>query len=821
MVMNDSPQPTADLPLGESVGWGEDGAPRAGMRIRGYSLVRPLGRGGMGVVWLADQLEPIRRQVAIKLIRAELAAPAIMTRFRAERQALALMSHPNVAKVFDAGATDAGVPYFVMEFVDGWPVTAYCDHHRLSVPERLELFSIICDAVHHAHAKGVIHRDIKPENVLVSRRDESARATHHPMVIDFGIAKALSETASTDSGRTAIGSFIGTPAYMSPEQAEGSDDVDVQSDVYSLGVLLYELLVGSPPFDVTRFQGCSPVECRRIVCDETPPTPSVRAAAIATDAASAARAGNHHASPIAEARRTTGPDLRRLLHRELEWIPMRAMRKERSRRYRSAAELGDDVRNYLAGRPLIAGPESASYRLRKFAARHRVLLAAGAFALVALVGGLVLSERSAREARRERDRAESLAVFFAEHVLGSVAERGQGARTPVGSLLQDVEAEVVREAAAATAPLDRRDSQLFMAELARIYNRMHLREAAARTARAALALGADADDDDDARATAERELIEALFKIGSEASLAESIDLAESRVRLLEEDGVDEEEILVSMNLLAGALKARGSEESLARAASIYEEVAARRQALLGPRHLDTLIARYNAILVRTARGERLAREGDDDGARRIFLETLPLYDHVANDAARAAADREDAARSERDRAALARRTLIFREEYARQLVRLGRLEPERYPEALILYDQLIPDMERVFGGRGDAFGMARASRAALFERIGRQAEAFEEYASASSILADALGPEQRTSWEVLRRCAALASHARSLAPLEARLRALADECGARAECPLSEAQRSEAAEWARFAGADELATELEEMRAAPASGRR
>lgn len=364
-----------------------------------YHLRGPLGNGGMGVVYLAEQRAPIARTVAIKLVRAGFDTHEVIARFEAERQALARMDHPNIARVFDAGMTDGGRPYFVMEYVPGVAITDYADRERLSIRARLELFANVCDALSHAHMKGVIHRDLKPSNVLAFTGDDGKSVVK---VIDFGIAKALApgDRLGKTTHYTAPNLVLGTYEYMSPEQAAGNADIDTRSDVYSLGVLLYELLSGCKPFDRGELDGQTDEELRRLIRDVEPPRPSTRLLTLMRPRTVLAHKANHdkaaesaRAEPsplaIATARRSEPRALVRTLQRELEWIPMMAMRKDRTRRYGSAAELAADVRNCLAGSPLVAAPESKLYRARKFVVSHQRAIAVAAAAILLLVAGVV------------------------------------------------------------------------------------------------------------------------------------------------------------------------------------------------------------------------------------------------------------------------------------------------------------------------------------------------------------------------------------------------------------------------------------------------
>jgi WD40 repeat protein/predicted Ser/Thr protein kinase len=348
-----------------------------GTKIGRYELLELLGEGGMGLVYLAQQKEPVKRKVAFKIVKLGMDTKQVVARFEAERQALALLEHPNIAHVFDAGTTDSGRPYFVMEYVNGKSITKYCDEQKLNVEERLGLFKQVCEGIHHAHQKGIIHRDIKPSNILVSVQDDKAV----PKIIDFGIAKAITQPLTKKTSYTEHGQLLGTPEYMSPEQADMSyQDVDTRSDIYSLGVLLYELLTGSTPFDAKRLREGGIDHIQQVICEEQPRTPSVRLTSL-----------GDKAKAVAERRRTQIITLTRRLHRELEWIPMKAMRKDRTRRYRSVSELADDIQNYLSGTPLIAGPESTVYRAKKFVRKHAGSVAIAALFFVVIVLGLVVS----------------------------------------------------------------------------------------------------------------------------------------------------------------------------------------------------------------------------------------------------------------------------------------------------------------------------------------------------------------------------------------------------------------------------------------------
>ncbi|QDU44672.1 Serine/threonine-protein kinase PknB [Symmachiella dynata] len=360
-----------------------------GMQIGPYKLLELIGEGSFGLVFVAEQEHPIRRRVALKILKPELGSKEVLARFEAERQAVAMMNHPNIAQVFDAGVTPNGRPYFAMELVRGLPITQLCDKQRLNIRERLEVMVDVCSAVHHAHQKGIIHRDLKPSNVMVTLHDGKPVAK----VIDFGVAKALGEKLTNKTVYTRFFSMVGTPLYMSPEQAEMSGlDVDTRSDIFSLGGILYELLTGDTPFDRERLDSAGLDELRQIIRKEEPPRPSLRLST-----------SRNSLTTIADRRHVDPRGLASTLQGDLDWIVMKSLDKDRSRRYDSAASLAQDIRRYLNSEPINARPPSTFYRLQKYARRHRVALVTAALVGITMIFGTAASLWQMSNAISERN----------------------------------------------------------------------------------------------------------------------------------------------------------------------------------------------------------------------------------------------------------------------------------------------------------------------------------------------------------------------------------------------------------------------------------
>jgi eukaryotic-like serine/threonine-protein kinase len=363
----------------------------SGAMIGPYQLLQMVGEGGMGEVWLAEQKHPVRRRVALKLVKAGMDTRQVIARFQSERQAIAVMDHPAIAKVFDAGSTPEGRPYFVMEYVAGVPITTYCDAHKLTMRERLELFTQVCGGVQHAHQKAIIHRDLKPSNILITEVDGKPT----PKIIDFGIAKATAQNLTAETMFTVVGTIMGTPEYMSPEQSGSTgEDIDTRTDVYSLGVILYELLVGALPIDLKQLRKLALDEVLRRLREDDAPAPSTKFRTLGPESKTAA-----------ENRRVEPATLTRILRGDLDSITLKALEKDRSRRYGSPSDLAADIKHYLNNEPVLASAPSVAYRMQKFVRRHRIGVAAGAAVAILLVTLAVSMTIQAVRIAKERDRA--------------------------------------------------------------------------------------------------------------------------------------------------------------------------------------------------------------------------------------------------------------------------------------------------------------------------------------------------------------------------------------------------------------------------------
>jgi serine/threonine protein kinase/tetratricopeptide (TPR) repeat protein len=540
-----------------------------GTKIGHYKILQLIGEGGFGSVYMAEQQEPVQRRVALKIIKLGMDTKQVIARFEAERQALALMDHPNIARVLDASATETGRPYFVMELVKGITITEYCNESKLSTRERLELFLPVCHAVQHAHQKGIIHRDIKPNNVLVTLHDSQPV----PKVIDFGIAKATSQRLTEKTLFTEFRQFIGTPEYMSPDQAEISGlDVDTRTDIYSLGVLLYELLTGTTPFDATTLRSAGYDELKRIIREVEPPKPSTRLETLSQTGEGTA---------IASLRQTEPAALSKLIRGDLDWIVMRAMEKDRTRRYATASELANDIERHLNHEPVLAGPPSVTYKLSKFIRRNRVAVIAGSLAGAALLIGFSVATVGFIQATRARA---ALEVKRNAAEAARVEAEDARAREQQHRRLAEASAERARQEAARSAAVS-----AFLQEMLgsvdpsralgrEVTVRYALDEAAAKIDEGALA------EQPEVEATVRMTLGETYQALGLYAAAEVHLRSAEAiRSRLL---GDEHPDTLRSNRALAGLLRAKGK---FAEAEALLRRTAETQRRVLGEEHPDTL----------------------------------------------------------------------------------------------------------------------------------------------------------------------------------------------------------------------------------------
>ena len=699
------PNPTVDLPITEG----------PGTLVGPYKLLQKIGEGGFGVVYMAEQEKPLRRMVALKIIKPGMDTAHVVARFESERQALALMEHPNIAKVFDAGATVTGRPYFVMELVKGVPITEFCDKNHLQPEARLKLFVTVCHAVQHAHHKGVIHRDIKPSNVMVTLHD----GVPVPKVIDFGVAKATVQKLTDKTLFTTYGQVIGTPAYMSPEQAEMSGlDIDTRSDVYSLGVLLYELLTGTTPLEGKRLRKAGYLEMQRLIREEEPPRPSTRLSSLGQAATSLA--GNR------------GLDVKRLvqvLSGDLDWVVMKALEKDRTRRYATPDGLAEDVERYLADEPVLAGPPGAAYRLKKYVRRNKGLVLAASVLCFALSGGVIGATWGMVEAQNaqkvEADRAES------EKQLRERAEEAQKEARK-----QETEAKEKLELANAVtdflvSDLIRQAGSIAQASRGFEPNPdLTVREALDR---AAATVGEKFKDRPVLAATIRFNMGEAYYHLGNyDKAIAQYKESVELRTLHL-----GPEDLLTIRAQHGLALAHRNAGHHL-EAIDLFSKVHAARLKQLGPDHQETLYSRNEwawmyvvtrqldkAIpMLEEVRAARLKRFGPEDFATLLTTDNLAAAYHLAG--------RLDESEAMRERSVQGRiKTLGLENSYTLDSLQgLGRLHESRgkTEEALALYQKVLAIRIKTAGAKHPYTLHTLTHIAALHERTGKRLEALDLY---------------------------------------------------------------------------------------------
>ncbi|MEN8007957.1 MAG: serine/threonine-protein kinase [Candidatus Krumholzibacteriota bacterium] len=584
-----------------------EGSPGA-EQIGPYRLVKEIGEGGMGLVYEAEQLEPIKRRVALKMVKRGMDTKEFVARFASERQALAMMDHPAIAKVFDAGATEAGRPYFVMEYVEGIPINKYCDEHKLSLRERLELFILVCEGVQHAHQKAIIHRDLKPSNVLVGQID----GHHVPKIIDFGVAKAMDTSMFDNTMTTSAGQLVGTPEYMSPEQTDMTAmGIDTRTDVYALGVVLYELLVGQLPFPSEELKEKGFYEVLRIIREDEAPKPSTRAKTLIASRETLVKvAGDRKIEPAALGKKLRG---------DLDWITMKALEKDRTRRYETVKGFSQDIKRHLNFEPVSAGPPSGAYKVKKFIRRHRSGVVAASIGLAAILlgiagttTGLVRAIRAEKHALQEAETARKVSDFLVDIFEVSDPDQAKGNTITAREILDQGSLRVADELAGEPMTQSR-----LMNTIGKVYQNLGLYEEAAPQLESALELRRSASGEDDVVSAGMLADLGDLYIDKGRYDDAETMLTEALAVMDRHGDQADNLKLALSINELASVYRRKGKYDL---AEPLYNRALAIRMVALGPD--DPEVARsYNSLAILNW------NRGNYGEAERLYKQALGLWE--------------------------------------------------------------------------------------------------------------------------------------------------------------------------------------------------
>jgi tetratricopeptide (TPR) repeat protein len=707
---------------------------RSADRLGRYQLLQKIGEGGMGEVWLAEQKEPVRRRVALKLVKAGMNTREVIARFESERQALALMDHPSIAKVFDAGSTPDGAPYFVMEYVAGVPITTYCDTHRLSTRERLELFMHVCEGVQHAHQKAILHRDLKPSNILVTEIDGRAA----PKIIDFGVAKALGQKLSADTMFTRVGALVGTPEYMSPEQALSSnEDIDTRTDVYSLGVIFYELLAGAPPIELRKvaFE-----EFLRRLREEEPAKPSTKIRTQAPETSTDV-ARKRHTEPLSLAKQMRG---------DLDSIALKALEKERARRYGSPSDFAEDIGRYLRHEAVLAVPPSAAYRARKFARRYRPALTITAAFVLVLVVAAAVSIRQSIRANREAAVAQAVNDFLQNDMLAQAsADRQSGTNAKPDPHLE-VRTVLDRAAARIAGKFDRQPEveASIRDTIGQTYRDLGLYQEARRQLERALEI------DRRVLGTRNPKTLKTMSRLGQVADLQGRYPEAETLMsQVLEmQRGVlrpEHPDTLSSMSVLADVYYSQGKS---AQAEKLFSQTLEIQRHVLGPEHPDTLYS-MNGL------ANAYYSQGKYAQAEKLFSQTLEIQRRVLspehpstlgsmNNLANAYSDQGKYAQAEAlDTQILEIRRRVLGPEHRDTLDSMENLagayhDQGKYAQAEALYSRTIEIQRRVLGPEHPNTLESMSNLAVVYYDRGKFVQAEALHSQVLEIRRHVLGPE-------------------------------------------------------------------------------